>query len=74
MFWAVIAHPEQFIQGRLVVAPKAIAEACLPAAVAQGWIVLARDSDVVTAPITPTQRNPNRIRWREHGYGYRGDV
>ena len=53
---------------------KAIAEACLPAAVAQGWIVLARDSDVVTAPITPTQRNPNRIRWREHGYGYRGDV
>ena len=68
MHWAVIAHPDQFIRGRLVVAPKQIAEACVPAAVAQGWIVLARDSDLT--PDVPMQRNPNRIRWREHGYGY----
>ena len=73
MHWAIIAHPEQFIRGRLVNSPKAIAEACVPAAVAQGWIVLARDSALRRADV-PMQRNPNRLRRREHGYGYRGDV
>ena len=70
MRWAVIAHPDQWIRGRLVVAPKKIAEACLPAAVAQGWIVLARDSDLTVPPT----RLSHRMRWREHGYGFRGDV
>ena len=72
MYWALITHPDQWIRGRLVVPPKHIAEACVPAAVAQGWIVLARDSDLI--PDVPMQRNPNRIRWRAHGYGYTGDT
>ena len=69
MHWALIAHPEQFIRGRLVVPPKAIAEACVPAAVAQGWIVLARDSTLMRADL-PMQRSPNRLRRRDHGYGH----
>lgn len=65
MRWAIIAHQGQWIKGRLIVPPKVIAEACVPAAVAQGWIVLARDSEV---PVTPMalhlHSNPRRHRRR----------
>ena len=45
MRWAIITHPQQWIKGRLVVSPQVIVENCVPAAMAQGWIVLARDSE-----------------------------
>ncbi len=51
MEWAVVTHPDhikplpngQFV---LMVPPLQIAEHCLLAATGQGWVVLARDSDV----------------------------
>ena len=69
MRWAVLVHPTQWITGRLVVVPTLMAEACVPAAVAQGWVVLARDSEV---PVTPMalhlHSNPRRHR-RKGLYG-----
>ena len=57
----VIAHPDQWIKGRLVKVPRPIPEDALPVALAQGWILLGRDSDVYAAPSkVNVQRNPNR--------------
>lgn len=46
--WALITHPVQLRHG--VACPLRILESALPQARAQGWIVLARDSDVLPAP------------------------
>ncbi len=59
MFWAVIYHPQQIVNGRLVLPPRQIAEACLPVAIVQGWIVLARDSDMVSS--APRVFNPPNL-------------
>lgn len=63
MRWAVVAHPDQFIKGRLVQTPRAIPEDSLPIAIGQGWIVLASDTDLVPAVnVEPNlQSNPSRI-------------
>lgn len=58
-----------------MVSPKPIIEACVPAAMAQGWIVLARDSEVPAPPRldlrSPWLSNPRRHidvdHWREEG-------
>ena len=60
MNWAIIAHPKQFIRGRLVVAPETCVETCLPTALAQGWIVVARDSEMVSSD-PPAQTNPPHL-------------
>ena len=61
MRWALIAHLGQFIRGKLVQTPIHIAEAAIPTAVAQEWIVLARDSDLEPAAPVNVQSNPRRI-------------
>ena len=68
MRWALIAHSNQFRKGYLVQAPKNIPEDAVPAALAQEWIVLARDSQVygdrvlyaLMPPDVPLQSNPRR--------------
>lgn len=66
MRWAIIAHPDQYINGRLVQTPRLVPEDALPVAVAQEWIVLARDSQVEPVHTDANlQSNPRR----PHGYG-----
>lgn len=70
MRWAVIFHPDQIVETpeghyRLIVPPMVITEAELVAARAQGWIALARESDVCLEPTPKTMRmdllsNPRR--------------
>lgn len=73
MRWTVIAHPDQYIKGCLVQTPKCISEEAVPAAVAQGWMVLARDTGIyddrmlkALAPIdVPLHSNPRRQKHRD---------
>lgn len=48
MRWALITHPDQVSEAArgpwLFADPLVIAEHCIPAAIEQGWIVLARDT------------------------------
>ena len=68
MRWALIAHPGQFIKGHLVQTPMLIAEAAIPIAVAQEWIVLATESDVVEPVVDMTLlSNPRRVPDPEDG-------
>lgn len=60
MRWAIISHPEQWVNGQLLQIPKPIAEDCLPVAIAQGWIVLARDSEFPVKPMDMNLLNPRR--------------
>ena len=61
MRYAILSHPEQWITDRLALSPICLAEACVPAAVAQGWIVLARDSACPVKHMDlPAQSNPRR--------------
>lgn len=68
MRWALVSHPNQYIRGRLVQTPRNISEAAVPIAVAQGWVVLARDTGIydnrtlkVLQPVdVPAQSNPRR--------------
>lgn len=85
MRWAVAFHPQQvqaMPDGRFkfLNEPMQIAEHCIAAAVAQGWIVLGSDSDVLSEPIpartmdmrllSDGQSNPHR---ESHGYGVARD-
>ena len=58
--WALMTHPEQWRRGQLLIAPLTILEHCVPAAVAQGWIVLVRESDLLPPLEVPVQSNPRR--------------
>lgn len=71
MGFALITHPARFRPiWRGLMAPMVVNESSLPIALAQGWMVLARDSDVLQVNIDANlQRNPNRA----HGYGYTED-
>lgn len=60
MQWAVVCHPDQFLNGRLIQTPRAIPEDSVPVAMAQGWIVLATESALVPADV-PVPLNPPRI-------------
>lgn len=68
MGFALITHPARFRPTWTgLLAPMEIPESKIGLAVAQGWIVIARDSDVY-APVVevPAQSNPRR---QVHGYG-----
>ncbi len=77
MQWALITHPEQLVTHngrlRLLKPPMSIAESCLPAATAQGWIVLAKDSDVPALPRVPSKVNPRRIQHGDSDHISNGD-
>lgn len=67
MRWAIAYHPEQIAttpsgRSRLLVPPLPIAEHGIPAAVAQGWIVIVTDTEVLEQPLVdaPIQSNPHR--------------
>ena len=69
---ALIVHPEHLAMFRRhgrIIAPMDIDEASIPVAVAQGWIVLGRDSDIRPQINVNVQSNPQR----EHGYGVTRD-
>lgn len=63
MRWALVAHPGQFIRGRLVQAPKTIPEDSAQVAVSQGWIVIGTDTEVFEQPLVdvPVQSNPRKV-------------
>ena len=61
MRWALIAHPGQYLKGHLVQTPMLIAEAAVPTAVAQEWIVLAKDSEMEPNMDVNVQSNPRRV-------------
>lgn len=63
MLWAVVYHPEQITaDGIPMQPPLQIAEHCLPAAIAQGWVLLGTDSTVMTDTVdVPLQSNPRRV-------------
>ena len=62
MHWALVSHPAQLLpNGRLLLPPLAVAESCVATAVEQGWIVIARDSDVELVPDAPLLSNPRRV-------------
>lgn len=63
MRWALVAHPDQFIRGRLVQTPKPIPEDAAAVAQSQGWIVLITDTDCFDTPLTVdnAQSNPRRV-------------
>lgn len=69
MRWALVAHPAQFIRGKLVQTPRHIPEDSVPVARAQGWIVIGTDTEVLEQPLVdvPAQSNPHRLK---HGYGH----
>lgn len=67
MQWAIAFHPDQIARGpngrwRLLQPPIQIAEACLPAARGQGWIVLGTDSDVCAAASVDVNLHSNPRR------------
>lgn len=62
--WALMTHPDQVINGKLVQEPMRIQESSMPAALAQGWRFVAWEADDRERPIEPAQSNPRR-----HGYG-----
>lgn len=65
MFWVLIAHPDQYLEGRLLQTPDLIPETAVPIAVAQGWIVVARDRDLAPVNIDVNlHSNPHRTKER----------
>ena len=63
MRWALVAHPDQFIRGRLVQTPKHIPEDAAAVAQSQDWIVIGTDTEVLEQPLVdvPVQSNPRRV-------------
>lgn len=62
MRWALVTHPEHWRNGTLLIPPMPIAEHCVPAALGQGWVVLATDSDIEVTHIEMNlQSNPQRV-------------
>lgn len=58
--WALMTHPDQVINGKLVQEPMRIQESSIPAAAAQGWKFVAWEADELESPLVPTQSNPRR--------------
>ena len=76
MRWALITHPEHWRGGRLIQSPTFTDEHLLRVALEQGWIVLARESDIYAEPLPAPKMdmnllsNPRRESRRDHGYGH----
>lgn len=61
MRWALVWHVEQErAMGNLIV-PMQISERSIPTAEEQGWMVLARDSDILGPVHVPVQSNPRKV-------------
>lgn len=58
---ALMVHPANIRHdGRLLQAPMDIPEDSIQVAMAQGWMLLASDSDVLQPEILPLHSNPRR--------------